>query len=333
MITLLVLALVLLAAVLLAGFALEQISERRDVRRFPPPGRIVDAGGRNLHLLCQGDGSGPTIVIEQGAGSPSIFWWPVQRALAKSARVCTYDRAGYLWSAPLGPGRSITARVDDLRSLLVDCGLPGPFVMVAHSYGGLLVGQLARRYPELVAGIVFVDTPDERALYGGKHLEQTTQMLRIVAVMAFAARFGLLRLFNPMVAGLPAEFGAADRRALKSFAARPSAPSAMIDDFGSMRRASAEEKRSTAPGSLGAIPISVVSHGVPYPAPFDALEEGWSEAQVRLAALSSNSELVVAERSSHMIPFEQPDVVIAAIARVHAAARDGTRLTPSTSAS
>jgi hypothetical protein len=93
-----------------------------------------------------------------------------------------------------------------------------------------------------------------------------------------------------------------------------------------MQRASAEEKRSSAPGSLGAIPISVVSHGVPYPAPFDALEEGWSEGQARLAALSSNSEIVLAERSSHMIPFEQPDVVIAAIKRVHAAARDGTRL-------
>jgi pimeloyl-ACP methyl ester carboxylesterase len=317
-----------LAAVCLAGFVFEQISERRDARRFPPPGRIVDADGRHLHLLCQGDGAGPTIVIEQGAGSPSIFWWPVQRALAKTARVCTYDRAGYLWSAPLEAGRSITARVDDLRSLLVDSGLPGPFVMVAHSYGGLLVGQLARRYPELVAGIVFVDTPDERALFGGRYLEQSKQVLRIVAVMAFAARFGVLRLFNPMMAGLPAEFGAADLDALKSLAARPSAPSAMVDDFGSLQRASVEEKRSAPPGSFGAIPISVVSHGVPYPAPFDALEDGWSESQARLAALSSNSELVIAERSSHMITFEQPDVVIAAIKRVHTAARDGTRLGP-----
>lgn len=325
MIALLVLGTPLL--VLLAGLVFEQIAERRDARRFPPPGRIVAAGGRNLHLLCQGGGAGPTIVIEQGAGSPSIFWWPIQRTLAKSARVCTYDRAGYLWSASLGLGRSITARVDDLHSLLVDSGLPGPFVLVAHSYGGLLVGQLARRYPELLAGIVFVDSPDERAIYGGKHLAQTKQMLRIVAVMAFAARFGVLRFFNPMVAGLPAEFGAADLSALRSLTARPSAPSAMVDDFGSLQRASAEEKRPAAPGSLGAIPISVVSHGVPYPPPFDALEDGWSESLARLAALSSNSELVIAERSSHMIPFEQPDVVIDAIRRVHAAARDGTRLT------
>jgi len=319
-------SLLLLVATLLLGIVFEQIQEWRDFRRFPPPGRIVDVDGRAMHLFCQGEGDGPTIVIEQGAGSPSIFWWPVQRALAKAARVCTYDRCGYLWSAALGKGRSITARVEDLRALLMNSGLPGPFVLVAHSYGGLLLGQLARRYPELIAGVVFVDVPDERVIYGGRYLEQSKRMLSIIGIMAFAARFGLLRVFNPMLAGLPAEFTASDIATLKSLAARPGFLAAMVDDFGSMGRATAEERQSPAPGSLRGAPISVVSHGVPFPAPYDALNEGWEEGQARLAALSTNSELVIAEKSSHMIPFEQPDVVIGAIARVHAAARDGARL-------
>jgi pimeloyl-ACP methyl ester carboxylesterase len=317
--------LVLIGALVL-GIVFEQISEWRDIRRFPPPGRLVDAGGQQVHLFCQGEGAGPTIVIEQGAGSPSIFWWPVQRELAKSARVCTYDRPGYLWSPSLGKGRSITARVDVLRDLLVGSGLPGPFVLVAHSYGGLLLGQLARRHPELIAGAVFVDTPDEGAIYGGRYLEQSKSLMTVVRLMSFAARGGVLRLFNPMMAGLPAQFSAADVAALKALAARPEFLAAMVDDFGSMNRASAEERTSPAPGSLGAIPISVISHGVPFPAPYDALNEGWDEGQARLAALSSNSERVIAEKSSHMIQFEQPGVVIDAIVRVHAAARDGTRL-------
>ena len=100
----------------------------------------------------------------------------------------------------------------------------------------------------------------------------------------------------------------------------------MVDDFGSLDRASAEEKTSPLAGSLGAIPVSVISHGVPFPAPYDAMNEGWNEGQARLAALSSNSEIVIAEKSSHMIQFDQPDVVVDAIARVHAAARDGGRL-------
>ena len=318
----------LLVGALVVGFVFEQISEWRDYRRFPAPGRLVDVGGHKVHLLCQGEGAGPTIVIEQGAGSPSIFWWPVQRELAKSVRVCTYDRPGYLWSPSLGKGRSITARVDALRDLLVGSGLPGPFVLVAHSYGGLLVGQLARRHPELIAGAVFVDTPDEGVIYGGRYLEQSNSMLTVVRLMSFAARGGILRLFNPMVAGLPAQFSVADVAALRAFVARPDFLAAMVDDFGSLNRASAEERTSPAPGSLGAIPISVISHGVAFPPPYDALNDGWDEGQARLAALSSNSELLTAEKSSHMIQFEQPDVVIDAIARVHAAARDGTRLVP-----
>jgi pimeloyl-ACP methyl ester carboxylesterase len=198
--------------------------------------------------------------------------------------------------------------------------------MVAHSYGGLLVGQLARRHPELIAGIVFVDTPDERAIYGGKYLEQSKQLLNIVGVMGFAARFGVLRLINPMFAELPAQFETTDVATLKSLAARPNFFAAMVDDFDSMHRASAEEKQSPAPGSLGAVPVSVISHGIPFPAPYDALNEGWDESQARLAALSSNSEIVIAENSSHMIQFDQPDIVLDAITRVHAAARDGTSL-------
>ncbi len=315
-----------LAAILLLGFVFEQLSQWRNVRRFPPPGRIVETGGRRLHLFCQGEGDGPTNLIEQGAGSPSIFWWPVQRALAAGARVCTYDRSGYLWSPSLGKGRSISARVDDLCDLLVTSGLPGPFVMVAHSYGGLLLGQLARRRPDLIAGIVFVDTPDEGCIYGGRYLEQSQQLVMIVGIMWFAARFGVLRLFNPMLAGLPPQFTAADIATLKSLAGGPSFLAAMVDDFGSMSRASAEERTSPSSGSLGEIPISVISHGIAFPAPYDALNEGWVEGQARLAALSTNSELLIAEKSGHMIQFEEPELVVDAIRRVHAAARDGTRL-------
>jgi pimeloyl-ACP methyl ester carboxylesterase len=200
--------------------------------------------------------------------------------------------------------------------------------MVAHSYGGLLIGQLARRHPDLIAGIVFVDTPDERSIYGGRYLEQSKQLLTIVGIMGFAARFGVLRLFNPMLAGLPPQFSAADVATLKSLAARPSFLAAMVDDFGSMSRASAEERSSPSSGSLRNTPVSVISHGIPFPAPYDALNEGWHEGQARLAALSSNSELLIAERSSHMIQFEEPELVVDAIRRVHAAARDGTRLAP-----
>src|SRR5688572_5833188 len=68
----------------------------------PAPGKLVDVGGRRLHLLCSGHGA-PTVVLEAGASSFAIDWTLVQRELAKTTRVCSYDRAGMGWSdAPNG---------------------------------------------------------------------------------------------------------------------------------------------------------------------------------------------------------------------------------------
>jgi len=69
------------------AYATESMLEARDRTAFPPPGRMVDIGGRKLHLLCKGSAPGPTVVIEQGAGSPSILWWPIQNQVAAFARV------------------------------------------------------------------------------------------------------------------------------------------------------------------------------------------------------------------------------------------------------
>ncbi|MGA7380471.1 MAG: hypothetical protein WBX03_06440, partial [Terriglobales bacterium] len=81
------------------------------------------------------------------------------------------------------------------------------------------------------------------------------------------------------------------------------------------------------PGSLGDLPLAVITHGQPFPGPFSVLEPSWSEGQKRLAALSTNSVLIPAHKSSHMIHLDEPDIVIDAIHRVHDAARDHTRLT------
>src|SRR5579872_7210405 len=85
-------------ALLALGYLYEAAREAHDRRCYPPPGKFVEAAGRRIHLLVQGDAPGPTVVIEQGCGSPSLVWWSVQAAIAQFARVVTYDRAGYLWS-------------------------------------------------------------------------------------------------------------------------------------------------------------------------------------------------------------------------------------------
>ena len=125
-----------------------------------PLGKLVDLGGHRLHLYCTGKGS-PTVVIEMGFEEFSSDWGMVQDPVAKFARVCSYDRAGYAWSDP-GPMPRTFAQINlELRSALAHSGEHGPYILVGHSYGGGVVRNFALSYPKQVAGMVFVDIVSE----------------------------------------------------------------------------------------------------------------------------------------------------------------------------
>ncbi len=139
-----------------AGALYERHAVRRDAQRFPPPGQLVDVGGRRLHLLCIGSGS-PVVLFEQAGFANSTSFTDARTAIAAHTRVCSYDRMGIGWSDP-GP-RTITAgwMADDLRRLLDSAAIGQPIVIVASSIGGVTAELFARRYPERVAGLVFLD--------------------------------------------------------------------------------------------------------------------------------------------------------------------------------
>lgn len=111
-----------------------------------------------MHLFASGDASGgPAVVLEAGAGAFSTDWYLVQQEVGRFAPVCSYDRAGHAWSE-LGPRpRTMKQAAYDLRRLLMKAGVRGPYVMVGHSLGGMLVRVFAAEYPDDVAGVVLVD--------------------------------------------------------------------------------------------------------------------------------------------------------------------------------
>jgi pimeloyl-ACP methyl ester carboxylesterase len=291
----------LICFLLLAG-AYERIAERKDAKQHPPPGRLIQVGDHRLHLFCQGN-NGPTVVIEQGAGSPSPLWWPIQEKIAAFARICTYDRAGYLWSEPVHGGRSLSERAQELHALLTHADVPGPYLLVAHSYGGLIVREFALLYPAETAGLVLVDTPDEKALCRPEVQKFYARMRIFVKVLEAASRFGLPRLLRR----IPSM-----REAL--WFVRPDEYAATADDLASLRLLDCS---SPAPGQLKDLPLAVLTHGQPFPGPFALLESDWLPSQHRLAALSSRSTLITAQKSNHMIHLEQPDLVIDAVRQTH----------------
>src|SRR5215213_8498189 len=139
---------------------------------------LVDiGGGRRLYLECRGQGI-PTVVLESGYGNSGANWTidaplvpqpQVLPAVARFTHVCTYDRPGTVGldlddrsrSDPVAQPRTATAVIADLHALLLAASVPGPYVLVGHSLGGMFVRLYAHTYPEEVAGLVLVDArPD-----------------------------------------------------------------------------------------------------------------------------------------------------------------------------
>jgi pimeloyl-ACP methyl ester carboxylesterase len=122
------------------------------------PGRLIDVGGRKLHLHCTGSGT-PTVILEAGAAEGWYSWHFVQQGLSKELRVCSYDRAGFGYSDPRPGPRTLVALSEDLHDLLARAGEKPPFVLAGHSLGGELVLRYRARYPDDVAALVLVDPP------------------------------------------------------------------------------------------------------------------------------------------------------------------------------
>jgi hypothetical protein len=97
----------------------------------------------------------------------------------------------------------------------------------------------------------------------------------------------------------------------------PAEYSALCDDLASVERAPESERVSRGAGSLGTIPVIVITHGQAFPGPFAILEKNWGEGQKRLAALSTDSAIIVAKNSNHMIQHDEPELVVSSIRRLH----------------
>lgn len=269
-----------------------------------PPGRLVDIGGRRMHLYCIGRGA-PTIVIDTGLGGTSLEWEAVMHRLGGPSRVCVYDRAGYGWS-DMGPyPRTSSQHANDLYLLLTAAGEAGPYVLVGHSYGGYNMQLFARRYPFMVAGLVLIDA---------SHPEQVDRFLAppYNVRIAPSSSFGLVR-FGDVPRPHPAMPKAA--RDLSYFQYRNWRPRRTLSyELLGWRESEAELRAEPA---LPPMPLVVLTRGRrvwPAGAHGDALEQLWIELQAELAAQSPSAAHLVARASGHQIHLDQPDLVAFAVA-------------------
>ena len=305
---------------------------------YPPPGRLVDAGGHLLHLNCVGKG-GPAVVVENGSGDFSFVWSLVQPSVARFTRICTYDRAGYAWSEP-GPGpRTFQQITTELDTALRNAKVKAPYVLVAQSYGGFPARAFARYYPKEVVGMVLVDVvhEDSRVFIGGR-----PQRIREFArgrelpppVTSYKPRAGRERppvsdqpftpvnKLEPPLDRLPAEIQSVQLWAQNEPAFRRAVAAEL--DWSPEELARMYANRGKPEYMLGDIPLIVLTRGEGYAD--RELEEERLSLQAELARLSTNGKQVIAEGSGHNIHLENPKLVIDSIREVVEAVRNKKRI-------
>ena len=268
---------------------------------------LVDIGGRNLYLECHGAGS-PTVVLVAGGSSSARYWTDdlihpdaprtmVMPAVAKFTRVCAYDRPGtYAFikdeifpsrSDAVPQPRTVPEMVDELQALLHAAGIPGPYVLAGHSWGGFMARFYAATYPDEVIGLVLVDAYTERLEpLAGKRWEALKRLNQPSATVIPIPGYGDIET-------LP--FGADNAVMRKAVAATPLRP----------------------------MPLAVLAHGRPFPLPKDAqgftsasLEKLLLAANEDQATLVPNARFSVATESGHDIHQDQPELVIGAVRQV-----------------
>ena len=274
---------------------------------------LVDIDGRSLYLECRGSGS-PTVILEAGFRTRADVWMDdliqpdaprtmVFPGVAQFTRVCAYDRPG---TATVSDGQLLSSRSDavpmprtaqdavsDLHALLDVAAIPGPYVLVGHSFGGLFVRLYAATYPDEVAGMVLVDAFSETM-----RDEMTAEQ--------WAAYD---EIFQPV----PAELAGYHDLEFTDLDA----------SLGQMRDAATASP-------LRSIPLVILSRGQTMQMPPDLpgglsgelLERAWQAGQDHLAALSPDARHTIATESEHYIQLQQPELVIDAVRAVVDAARD-----------
>ena len=272
------------------------------------PGGLISVGTHAMHLYCTGKGL-PTVVLEAGLGGLSLEWQTVQSALTKQTRVCTYDRAGYGWSEKSPRQRTSEHIVTELNLLLTNARVPGPYVLVGHSFGGYTAQLFASRYPDLTAGVVLVDASHSGQVERFREVGLNTVPVKPVTHV----RYNVPKL----PANLPEELHMTTFTLIVEGDTLPAVAAEFVDFYTSAQQVAAEL-------AIPDVPVMVLTRGQsgwqrnPRSRVYEQL---WQTLQAELADLSPTSAHLWASKSGHHVHLDQPVLTSNAIMMVVERAR------------
>jgi pimeloyl-ACP methyl ester carboxylesterase len=332
-----------LALPCLAGLAgCESFLAAEAAKTHPVHGRLVDVGdGRKIQIDCRGEG-GPTVVFQSGGDMlGSLAWKPVLEKVSKSARACAYSRAGILWSDPASGAFESEDVARDLHTALEAAGEKPPYVLVAHSRGGLYNMIFAGLYKEEIAGMVFADSshPDqdekfrEAGLPAGDYVTPAqelglalkwTGLMRLTPYPADPSISEEVKAFYPKSAEANAREVRGRGQTLKTaglYRDLQNWPVVVL-----ARELPEQTKVWKDEDSRNAYLLS--PDGLVAGANIPVNEVVWRKLQADIATWSSKGRLQIVPESNHAFFFFKPDVVVSAVNEVLAAARVVRRQPP-----
>lgn len=271
--------------------------------------------GRRIRAVVagdDGDAPGPLVVFESGMSAPAACWVHTQRGVSVHARTLSYDRAGYGGSDVDARPRTLERLAEDLAAVLDAAGETAPVVLVGHSWGGPILRCFADRYPERVAGLVFIDATLAVAL-PPRAARLTARSFQVMALLARIGARGLIRRLT-LPHGAAPEISEADLAILwRDYAC--------VDAMRAAGREAAEiasavplmaklEAAGTPDVPTVCLQAGRVDRGMA------ALRPKLNEAAAELMARAAQGRLVVVDDVGHLIPQECPAVVHAEILEV-----------------
>jgi pimeloyl-ACP methyl ester carboxylesterase len=306
--------------------------------------------GRRINLYCSGEGA-PTVILTAGLNSWSIAWWTVQSEIAKTTRVCSWDRAGFGFSDPGSAPLDIRQSSLDLGKALQAAQLGGPYVLVGHSMGGLESLVFADAHRSEVRGMVLVDPtiPGQYQVFARVAGNFTAFANRGRAQSVAAAKSCALFLSSgkannspptgcpPAIASFYPQPVVKALTPLQSDAARVLAQSSMVEQMVHSTLLGLNPRRNY--GSMPLIVLSAPANDASVPAgqptafsfPPDinpaVLAEVPNMARElqlghdKLAKLSTRGSMRIVLGTGHQIPLFRPEIVVSTIREVVELAR------------
>lgn len=295
---------------------------------------MIDIGGRRLHFvdsyMCGRGTSGPAVIFESGISATCLNWTEVRAEVERFGRACTYDRAGLGWSDLANSPRTTAAIVNDLHALLESAQIRPPYILVGHSFGGLLVRAYAAHHPGEVAGLVLVDplSANEWLRASPAHARMLRLGVRLSRRGAMLARIGVVRAslallmaggrFVPklvarassgrgesVISRLVGEVRKMPPQTWPMVRAHWCLPKSFLAMSGYLESLPASAAEASALGDAQGIPIVVLS------AANSTLEQ--LEERDVLARRSPRGKHIVAAKSGHWIQLDEPELVVEAV--------------------